>query len=551
MSTLPESRPSNDVAYSQVEEAWLHVQRNDSTRDISLEARSPLLQADSAAPITPHYYQTEGVEFLKSSPRLLADECGLGKTLQAILAVPHDQSNPAPILVVCPKRAKEWWASQLELLAPPDDTYFISLDGGKLPIQPPEIAYFVALNQPKGSRLWIIMHYEGVRINWESLSQIEWGCIILDEAHRIKNRQTQTAIKLKRIKASHKIALTATPMEQGNPADLWSILNWLDSASFHSYWNFFEYFVDFKPNYWGGYEVKGIDPKHATELSELLSHYMLRRTKLDVAPELPPKIMQVIPLQLTDPQRKLYDEIAKQTEIDLASFTAKSPDADLSVNDQPITDDSTSLPAQRAHPRGRAGLGGQGGSEDVQPTDKQVTSLFIKNTLARIVRLQQVCNDPALLGVHGIPSSKIEWVEDWLRDNPTEIVVVMSQFRQTAINLAKKFDGACVVGGSPVSEATRFLDGSTRLLVGTIAAAGESLNLQRASTLIFIEQIWSTIKMQQAIDRIHRINIIEPKHIIMLDCYHTVDQLVAKALARKWSDAEMVYELVKNRSNYL
>ena len=533
MPTLSESRHPNDVARKQVEEVWLHIQRNDSTRNISIETRDSLLQAaPTDQPIIPHAYQTEGIAYLQSSNRLLADECGLGKTLQAILAVP---SNPAPILVVCPKRAKDWWASQLDTLAPPDDTYLISLDAGKLPVQPTELNHFTI--QSKATRAWVIMHYEGVRLNWESLSQVEWGCIILDEAHRIKNRQTQTAVKLKRIKASHKIALTATPMEQGNVADLWSILNWLDSKTFHSYWKFFEYFVDFKPNYWGGYEIKGIDPKHSQELSQLLSGYVLRRTKLDVAPQLPPKIIQTIPLQLTESQRKLYNEVAKQTEIDLMSFTSQ-PNSDLAAA------------ARASLPGGRAD-GGAGVDKADQPTHKQVTSLFIKNTLARIVRLQQVVNDPQLIGVHGIPSSKLEWVEDWLRDNPTEIVVVMSQFRQTAINLAKKFDGACVVGGSPVSEATRFLDGSTRLLVGTIAAAGEALNLQRASTLIFIEQIWSTIKMQQAIDRIHRINITEPKHIIMLDCYHTVDQLVAKALARKWSDAELVYELVKNGSEYL
>src|SRR3990167_4800714 len=140
MPTLSESRHPNDVARKQVEEVWLHIQRNDSTRNISIETRDSLLQAaPTDQPIIPHAYQTEGIAYLQSSNRLLADECGLGKTLQAILAVP---SNPAPILVVCPKRAKEWWASQLDALAPPNDTYIISLDAGKLPVQPTSLNHF-------------------------------------------------------------------------------------------------------------------------------------------------------------------------------------------------------------------------------------------------------------------------------------------------------------------------------------------------------------------------------------------------------------------------
>ena len=82
------------------------------------------------------------------------------------------------------------------------------------------------------------------------------------------------------------------------------------------------------------------------------------------------------------------------------------------------------------------------------------------------------------------------------------------------------------------------------MIVGTIAAMGESLNLQRASTAIFIDQEWSTIQMAQAEDRLHRIDITEPKNIIYLIAENTVDRLVAKALEKKWSQITLVKEFL-------
>ena len=224
-----------------------------------------------------------------------------------------------------------------------------------------------------------------------------------------------------------------------------------------------------------------------------------------------------------DQQRDWYTKIAKETIVQLPYQLAGG---------------LSNVPPRRA-----------GGVHNADGHAVEQPELFIKNTLARIIRLQQVTNDPRLLGIE-VPSAKYEWLEDWLRDNPNTPAVVLSQFRDTAIRLAKQFSGACVVGGSDLGAAADFINGGTRLLVGTIAAAGESLNLQRADVLIFVEQVWSATKMQQAVDRVHRINITSPKLIINLQCDHSIDLLVSLALKHKLTDAQVVYELLHNQGDY-
>jgi len=93
---------------------------------------------------------------------------------------------------------------------------------------------------------------------------------------------------------------------------------------------------------------------------------------------------------------------------------------------------------------------------------------------------------------------------------------------------------------------TDFTSCRKRLLVGTIAAMGEGLNLQGEKTVVFLDQEWSQTKMQQAVDRVHRVDIKEPKNIIYL-VGSPVDKLVLQALDRKWSDTKLVTEALTGK----
>lgn len=334
---------------------------------------------------------------------------------------------------------------------------------------------------------YVIVHWEGLRLNIDLFASRAWNTVIADEVHRAANRATKQTRALKRLVAVRKIGLSATPIHS-QPDDLWSVLNWLDSKKFSSYWHFCNKYVSYKINWAGFREAAGINPNERQTFSRVVGPYILRRTKAQVLPDLPPRIDTVVPVEMTDEQSALYQR----------------------VKSEPF-----------------------------------VGEKYIPNYLARLVRLLQVSSSPKLLDFD-IESGKLHWIYDWLSDNPEVPVVIMSHFRGVAIDLAKKYGGACCVGGGKAAEeAERFVRGDCRLLVGTIAAAGESLNLQRADVLIFADQVWSTRLMIQATDRIHRVGIKSSKQIYYLLSKGTVDEVVYSAFKHNWSEAELILRLAK------
>jgi SNF2 family DNA or RNA helicase len=432
----------------------------------------------------PYPYQQQAIEFASTRNVLIADECGLGKSLEAVRAVLARRKAANPfwrVLVVCPLRTKPQWVMEIRDADP--DTAIYPLEVG-LPV-----ALQTQSKKPSG---WVLIHYEAVAPLFDELSTVLWDAVICDEAHRLKNRNTIWTKKIKHIPAVRKIALTGTPMEK-SPADLWSLGNWLYPDWFTSYWMFFKHYVQFDENIFGAKKITGT--RHVKQLTELLAKFMVRRTKAEVAPDLPPRIMQHVPVAMTNWQEKFYAEIENMDDIILRQ-------------------------------------------EGYDP-------IYISNVLAKIVRLQQVTSWPSLLG-RSYPSGKVEWVMDWLADNPEETVVIFTKFRGLAeyLHTAIQEPNDIIVGGV-LALPERFLNGDARIIVGTIAAMGEGLNLQRADSAIFIDQEWSTIKMEQAFDRVHRITIDKPKNIYLLHCPDTVDDLVRDALDNKWEVTQLVYEATK------
>jgi len=311
------------------------------------------------------------------------------------------------------------------------------------------------------------------------LASLVWDCMIVDECHRIKNRKAQMTKGIKQVSAARKVALSGSPMEK-TPADLWSILNFLDAFEFPAYWGWVMSNLEVTSGYFEKYKIG--KPKDAEEFGRLLEPFMLRRTKEEVAPELPERIMIEQHVAMTPQQEVLYNTIREQTDI------------------------------------------------EVKVAGK---TLRITNALTMITRLMQVSSLPASLDLDA-PSGKIAWFEDFRKDHEDEPTVVFTRFRATALHIANQFGCGLWIGGEKREV------GSTGLLVGTIDSMGEGLNLQWAKNAVFIDSHWSTIKMTQAVDRIHRIDIKEPKNIFLLwSCRE--DKLVLDALSNKWSDAELVY----------
>ena len=428
--------------------------------------------------LVPRDYQLKAARIAAGRNILLADECGLGKTLTALLAIQqyapdrHSQS-----LAVCPLRLVEQWK---------DEASRAGVKAFVLPYGWP----ITLFNKLDGL---YITHYENLRNadTLMSLRAVPWDVIIVDEAHRIKNRDAVQTKAIKSLYAGRKIAITGTPMEK-SPADLWSILNWLYPNSYSSYWRFVNRFIDVADTYFGK-KFKGV--KNEKGLAQQLATIMVRRTKQEVEPELPPKILQIVEVSMTNSQKAAYDAIDKAKDI--------------------LVDVGDRIP------------------------------LLVANVLSKMTKLQQISSTPRTLDIPA-GSGKLDWLMDWLGDNEGVRVVMFTRFRQTAVAIAEAItseDCDIIMGGMPV-KIDGFLSGRKYHLVGTIDAMGEGLNLQIADVAIFVDLHWSTLKMTQAIDRIHRIGITGPKLIYFL-LSGDIDYLIYKALDRKWSILDLVLEASK------
>ena len=419
----------------------------------------------------PYPFQVQAVRQALEAPGfLIADECGLGKTITAIEIIKaartkYGSTGPWRSLVVCPPSLILQWTDTIED-QDPDRTIVVP---GRVPYNYTSVDGYV-----------VMTYYDFLHAPTRAgLGGLIWDCMILDEAHRIKNRKAKTTVYIKQIQAARKVALTGTPMEK-SPTDLWSILNFFDPYEFPAYWAWVMENLYVTAGYFEQFVVGA--PKHPEAFGNILKPYMIRRTKEEVAPALPEKILIEEHVAMTEKQQAIYDQLKKSTDI------------------------------------------------EVQVEDK---TLLIQNVLALITKLQQVSSFPPLLGLSA-DSGKMNWLKDFLDDHKGEPTVIFTRFRNSAIHLADTLGCGLIIGGE------RREVGDTGLLVGTIDAMGEGLNLQWAKHAIFIDSHWSTIKMTQAIDRIHRIDIKEPKNIYLLWSTKE-DRLVLDALDHKWSESEMVY----------
>lgn len=273
--------------------------------------------AVSPAPMPDHLsgvlreYQKVGFEWmwrLKETARggVLADDMGLGKTLQtiALLSALYQSGKPAqvdlftyvqpstpPSLVVVPTSLVFNWASELDRFAP-------------------SLSYLVHYgpNRAQNTGAWknknlVITTYGLIRNDLELLQCTDWKYLILDESHHIKNPMAKVTKHLGLITSSHRLALTGTPIEN-SLTDLWSQMNFLNPGVLGS-------FSFFKSEFVIPIEKNDSELQKVT-LKKLTFPYIMRRTKEEVAPELPPLTEQLLYCEMDEQQAQLYDEVKSQ-----------------------------------------------------------------------------------------------------------------------------------------------------------------------------------------------------------------------------------------------
>ncbi|XP_061688014.1 chromodomain-helicase-DNA-binding protein 5 isoform X2 [Syngnathoides biaculeatus] len=262
---------------------------------------------------TLHPYQLEGLNWLRFSwaqgtDTILADEMGLGKTVQTIVflySLYKEGHSKGPFLVSAPLSTIINWEREFEMWAP--DFYVVTYTGDKdsrAIIRENEFTYEdsavklgrKAFRMKKDTPIKfhvLLTSYELITIDQAILGSITWACLVVDEAHRLKNNQSKFFRILNGYKIYYKLLLTGTPL-QNNLEELFHLLNFLTPERFNNLEGFLEEFADISKE------------DQIKKLHDLLGPHMLRRLKADVFKNMPAKTELIVRVELSPMQKKYY-----------------------------------------------------------------------------------------------------------------------------------------------------------------------------------------------------------------------------------------------------
>jgi superfamily II DNA or RNA helicase len=445
-----------------------------------LEAwRQRVLSATFEAPPLPSWlrpYQRRGVEWMShlcdvGCHGLLADEMGLGKTLQVLSLLASRAVPGRPHLIVCPASVVPVWREEIA-------KFF------------PELAVDVLKTgndfaQRKDPVIWLAS-YTQLRKHRSLLEKTEFGYAILDEGQFIKNPDAKVTQTCFAIRSRHRIVLTGTPLEN-RQLDLWSIFRFLLPGLLGSR---------------TGFEAALSGDRVGTleRLRAQLAPFILRRTKTEVATELPPKVEMELICPMTDVQRTEYARICTE---------------------------------------GLQRLG-----DDVGAAMREKSFGF----LALLTRLRQVCCDPDMLPWLHAPltdSGKLNLLVEKLAEivGSGHKVVIFSQFvmllDRVRAALAQSFPdlpryeltGMTLDRLRPV-QAFQTAPGAAVMLV-SLKAAGTGITLHAADYVFLLDPWWNPAVEAQAVDRVHRIGQKSTVFVYRMVTAGTIEERIEALKASK------------------
>jgi SNF2-related domain/Helicase conserved C-terminal domain len=476
---------ADDAASALLPEAQMEAIRR---RARELKARvSPPVPDAIRAELRP--YQVEGFHFLSYLVTnrfggILADDMGLGKTLQTLtwLAWLRSQagSGVKPALVVCPKSVMDTWRAEGERFDPGLRLRIWTSDESKGP------------SALAGASDLIVVNYAQLRL-WENdLTRTQWSAVILDEGQYIKNPNSLTAKAACRLQAEHRLILTGTPIEN-RLLDLWSLMTFAMPGVLGN-----------KNQFARRYDQKG-DPLARQRLAARVRPFLLRRTKNQVATELPDRIEEDIFCELEPEQSVLYKAEFKRAQRMLL---------DIKTN---------------------------------QDFDKHRFHF-----LTSLLRLRQICCHPALVSeaCEKADSAKVNALLELIGPLMEEghKVLVFSQFvtmldRLRSALKARKWTQFYLAGdtenrGPLVDSFQNHADAAVFLI--SLKAGGFGLNLTAASYVVLFDPWWNPAVENQAIDRTHRIGQTSKVMAYRLLIKNSIEEKIRKLQKQKSALAEDV-----------
>ncbi|NKB72399.1 MAG: ATP-dependent helicase [Candidatus Latescibacteria bacterium] len=423
----------------------------------------------------------------------LADDMGLGKTPQTLALIQRDweSGQDRPVLLICPTSVVDNWRREGSRFTP--DLPLLVHHGSNR-------AQGAAFRDQAAQCALVISSYALLQRDLESLEQVDWAGIVLDEAQNIKNPDTKQARGVRSLAADYRIALTGTPVEN-NIGELWSIMEFLNPGLLGSRRAFWRQF--YQP-----VQVRG-EAAAAARLKARTGPFVLRRLKTDagIAPELPDKMEMKVWCPLTREQTSLYSAVVRES---------------------------------------MDGLGQAGGMRR--------RGLI----LATLAKLRQICNHPAQLLKDGSSlagrSGKLirlgEMLEEALANGERALIftqyAAMGHLLQSHLENTLGWETLFLHGGvakkqrdAMVNRFQEELDGPPIFLL-SLKAGGTGLNLVRATQVFHFDRWWNPAVENQATDRAFRIGQGRRVQVYKYLCAGTVEEKMDEILERKQALAERV-----------
>ncbi len=433
----------------------------------------------------------------------LADDMGLGKTLQTLSFLRHivtrypDETH----LVVCPTSLLYNWESEMKKFVPDLAGYLYYGPSRGLSA---EIVRQVSV---------VLTSYGTLRSDVEELAAFRWGYVILDESQAIKNPSSQARKAVQQLRSRNRMALSGTPV-QNSTFDLYAQMDFLNPGMLGSQ----EFF---RTQFATPVDRNG-DKEAAARLRKLVYPFVLRRTKEQVARDLPDRTEMILWCEMGEDQRKIYDRFKE-------SYRAALLDR-----------------------IGEEGLG--------------KSSIYI---LEGLTKLRQICDSPVLAKEEG-PSAKLEELIREIEENTGHHkALVFSQFTsmlqliRTALE-EKGIPYLYLDGSVPAEERKRAVaqfqeEEDTRIFLISLKAGGVGLTLTAADYVYLVDPWWNPAAEQQAIDRSHRIGQDKKVFAYRMICRDTVEEKILQLQERKKSlasdlisdEAGFVKQLTREDVDYL
>jgi SNF2 family DNA or RNA helicase len=440
-------------------------------------------------------YQAEGLSRLQfwrdtGFGGILADDMGLGKTIQTIAHILVEKQEgrlDRPCLIVAPTSLMTNWSREIAKFGP--ELRALTLHGPNRKSRFREIPDYDV----------VLTTYPLVSRDRVALAEHPYHLLVLDEAHHVKNPKAAVTASVGTLPARHRLCLTGTPL-QNNLDELWSLFNFLSP-------NLLGDRATFRTTFRSPIEKEDRDDRRQA-LARRIRPFLLRRTKDEVARDLPERTQIVEYLEMEGPQRDLYETIR------------------LSM-----------------HKKVRDALAEKGLAR---------SQILV---LEALLKLRQACCDPRLVKLESAAKVKtsgklerlMEMVPQMVEEGRT--ILLFSQFTSMLALIEPELDKAMIpylkLTGDTVDRKTvvdAFQAGKAPVFLISLRAGGVGLNLTAADTVILYDPWWNPAVEDQAAGRAHRIGQVRPVFVHKLATVGTVEERILELQVKKARLAESLLD---------